>query len=87
MGYAIQMVEKQASGPPKVVQSDLETWRALEDVIEIAKARIKTAIVPGTNIWEDVGTGAVFIRVVELDSDGSPTEQVVFEKTLADKGS
>jgi hypothetical protein len=28
---------------------------------------------------------AVFIRVVELDSNGSPTDRVVFEYKIADK--
>src|SRR4051812_15901655 len=86
MGYAIQMCEKQASGPPRVFLTNIER-RTLDTTILMAKARLDTAPieVDGVSSILDYDRGgrlsaaAVFIRVVELDSDGSPTDQVVFE--------
>jgi hypothetical protein len=92
MDYAIQMCVNQASGPPKVVSTSIEKGRPLDEVIVIAKAHLKAAPVDGKIIADEgtidlavVGTGAVFIQVVELE-DGSPTGLVVFSKTLAELG-
>jgi hypothetical protein len=85
MRYAIQMCERQTYGPPKVVDCRIQPAKfSLDEVIKIAKAQLETAMVPGTNIWSGVGTGAIFIRVVELDEDERPTERVVFQTTLAE---
>ena len=81
MGYAIQMCEKQASGPPRVLHTEIEKSRPLDEVILRAKAWLDTAPVNGIIVVEDgrsLRPEAVFIRVV-VDSDGSPTDQVVFE--------
>jgi hypothetical protein len=80
------MCENQDSGPPKVLDSTIDPLHSLEDIIEIAKASLQTAMVPGTSIWAGVGTGAVFIRVVELNEVGEPTERLVFKTTLAELG-
>jgi hypothetical protein len=53
--------------------------RPLEDVITIAKARLKAAHVPGTTLNAEVD----LVRVVEVDN-GRSTDRVVFQVTLAE---
>ena len=85
MGYAIQMCETQASGPPRVFRSNIERV-SYDDAIKVAKARLDVAPLPdGTIVGADDPT-KVFIRVVELDSNGSPTDRVLFEYRIGDKG-
>jgi hypothetical protein len=82
MGYAIQMCENQTSGPPTVFRTSIERF-PLEQVIMLAKARLETAKTEGT--IDGRVAAAVFIRVVELDSGGFPTDRIVFEYKIADK--
>jgi hypothetical protein len=90
MDYAIQLCVKQASGPPKVLDSENEEGRPRDQVISIAKARLITWPVDGQIITRDGnidlvagGDEAVFVRVVEIEN-GSPTGRVVLEETLAE---
>jgi len=85
MGYAIQMCENQASGPPTVFDTSIERI-SRDEAIMVAKARLDTARLPNGTIVGARVAAAVFIRVVELDSNGSPTDRVVFEYKIADKG-
>jgi hypothetical protein len=78
MGYAIQMCEKQASGPPIVYDTSINQV-SLDEAIMVAKARLKTAPLEDGTIVGVSEAAAVFVRVVELDSNGSPTDRVVFE--------
>jgi hypothetical protein len=85
MRYAMQMCECQPSGPPKVVKQSIEMF-PLDHMKQLAKAHLDAAPIDG-KILTDYGwrpAEAIFIRVVELDSSGSPTDRVEFEYKLPD---
>ena len=86
MAYAIQMCETQASGPPKVFATPYEYILSRDEAIRVAKAHLDTAPLPNGHIVGADDPTKVFIRVVELDSNGSPTDRVVFEYKISDKG-
>ena len=84
MAYAVQICENQASAPPRVIRTSIERF-SRDEVIKLAKARLETAPLPDGTIVGARVAAAVFIRVVELDSNDSLTDRVVFEYKIADK--
>jgi hypothetical protein len=81
------MCESQPSGPPKVLDQSTESF-SLDHIKDLAKARLDTAPIDGQILTPDGwrSPARIFIRVVELDSSGFPTDRVEFEYKLVDKG-
>jgi hypothetical protein len=86
MDYTIQLCVNQASGPPEVFRTSNYKGRPLNEVIGWAEASLTKLPISRTGEvcgLERAKLAAIFVRVVELDNRGSPTERVVFQKNFA----
>lgn len=84
MPYVVEICEAQEVGPPKVLRSNFERF-SYDDVVILARARLDTAPLPDGNIVGARNAAKVFIRVLEVDSNGRRTDQVVFEYKITDQ--
>jgi len=84
MPYVVEICEAQEAGPPKVLRSNFERF-SYDDVVILARARLDAAPLPDGTIVGARNAAKVFIRVLEVDSNGRRTDQVVFEYKITDQ--